>query len=597
MKPLRCILIISLALLNSSVSPSQDKPQQSSSGSGETAQTSSRGVITGRVVSDDGQPLANINVNAYQIGGRQGRSVRADAEGRFQLDGLSRGIYRLSAYTPGYVSEQENVSWPDGKYYRPGDSATIRLIRGGVITGRALNATGEPMSGIPVAVMRVRAGEDRIGQRIQSGRPSLTDDRGIYRIYGLAPGSYVVYAGGGGAGFGYANPFASDARTYFPSSTHDAAAEVSVQAGIETTGIDIRWRGERGYAISGTIKTTGSEPSRRRFIQVDLFNALTGAHEASGFYQPGAASNGFALYGVSDGEYDLIATANDQDQGARSQPRRITVSGRDITGIELTLLPLGSIAGKVILENVPAESRAKACQSSRPASLEEMLISVSRDQSERDERQDYLSYGRSTSPNSQGEFMIKVLAAGRWRLALQLFDDRWYVKAITRSVSEPKPPARAIAPAAALSNDPGRNGLLLKSGEQVSDLTVTLAEGAAALRGKVVAENSKLPARLQVQLVPAEKDSADDLLRYQETQAASDGAFSLGNLAPGKYWLLIRSVTDNDSAERQSRPLFRDSSERAKLRREAEAANIVIELQPCQRVTDFTVKPKSTVKD
>jgi hypothetical protein len=107
-------------------------------------------------------------------------------------------------------------------------------------------------------------------------------------------------------------------------------------------------------------------------------------------------------------------------------------------------------------------------------------------------------------------------------------------------------------------------------------VTATLTKGAARLQGTVTT-----PQPTRVHLVPVEKEAADDLLRYAEVAADSTGAFTLRHLAPGKYWLLARPLTD------ATRPAAWDNAERAKLRRDAEAANQVIQLQPCQRVADY----------
>jgi hypothetical protein len=57
--------------------------------------------------------------------------------------------------------------------------------------------------------------------------------------------------------------------------------------------------------------------------------------------------------------------------------------------------------------------------------------------------------------------------------------------------------------------------------------------------------------------------------------------------ASGKYWLLARPIPDSEPNDKPARPPAWDASERAKLRLEAEAANVVIELKPCQRVSDY----------
>lgn len=50
-----------------------------------------------------------------------------------------------------------------------------------------------------------------------------------------------------------------------------------------------------------------------------------------------------------------------------------------------------------------------------------------------------------------------------------------------------------------------RAGLTVKSGDKLIGLRLTIASGAAMLKGKItVAENTKLPTRLHVHLIPAE---------------------------------------------------------------------------------------------
>jgi protocatechuate 3,4-dioxygenase beta subunit len=66
------------------------------------------------------------------------------------------------------------------------------MPRGGAIMGTVLDEHAEATPGIQVRALRVAV---QAGQRsLQSTRSGTTDDRGIYRIYGLQPGDYVVCA-------------------------------------------------------------------------------------------------------------------------------------------------------------------------------------------------------------------------------------------------------------------------------------------------------------------------------------------------------------------------------------------------------------------
>lgn len=92
--------------------------------------------ITGRVVNESGQPLAGVSVVALHAGGATAQRTSTANEGYFKLERLDAGLYRLVASFPGYVSEPQQVDPNDARaLYRPGDSVSLRLIRGGVIAG------------------------------------------------------------------------------------------------------------------------------------------------------------------------------------------------------------------------------------------------------------------------------------------------------------------------------------------------------------------------------------------------------------------------------------------------------------------------------
>jgi hypothetical protein len=133
-----------------------------------------------------------------------------------------------------------------------------------------------------------------------------------------------------------------------------------------------------------------------------------------------------------------------------------------------------------------------------------------------------------------------------------------------------------------------RNGIAIKPGENLSGVEVIIAEGSASLNGRVVIAKGEIPANLRVHLIPAEAASADDVLRYLETDVRSDGSFMLKHIAPGKY--LIHTRQAGESNDIRIRPAAEDMAERAKLRLEARAAKNEIELQPCARLKDYVVR-------
>ncbi|MGB7922306.1 MAG: hypothetical protein WCF57_03590, partial [Pyrinomonadaceae bacterium] len=91
-------------------------------------------------------------------------------------------------------------------------------------------------------------------------------------------------------------------------------------------------------------------------------------------------------------------------------------------------------------------------------------------------------------------------------------------------------------------------------------------------------------------LIPAEREQADATLRFMEAEVLDDGAFAFTNIAPGRYWLIAKPVAVKDSAETNARPLAWDATSRSLLRREAERANVVVDLQPCQAMVDYVLR-------
>ena len=123
--------------------------------------------------------------------------IVADAEGRFVFRNLPKGRYAFTATASGYLPGNHGQRRAGG----PGTTleletgeklldATIRLWKAGTITGTITDETGEPLVGLTVRSLRrgITAGRMRWTQYLTAS----TDDRGVYRMAGLAPGDYSV---------------------------------------------------------------------------------------------------------------------------------------------------------------------------------------------------------------------------------------------------------------------------------------------------------------------------------------------------------------------------------------------------------------------
>src|SRR5262245_44742920 len=554
------------------------------------------GEITGRVMTEDGAGMPNVTVFLNPVatdrrpttGGSQNRTG-TDEDGNFKFNGLAPRVYSVVAVsTKGYVQRPVPIGErQDGGYQRVGANVTITMIKGGAITGRVTNAMGEPLISVQVNSLMTRDAE---GNPVRGGgRQRFTDDRGVYRIYGLAPGTYVVFTRSSFSG-PYPSPYDLDSPTFHPSSTRETATEVTVTSGGEVSGVDIRYRGDTGHVISGPVTGGGGSPSFNASVSVSLTNAAGGAYfGASNTVRRDDGTIGFAIHGVPDGAYEIVARrfGYNNEEPFASTPRPIVVRGADVGGVELKLLPFGSIAGKFTLEAAPA-----VCETKRKWSLEEALLAL-RSEAKPAGPASALSRDVVNGLTEKGEFTVYNLEANRYFLEPRLPNENWYVKAITAPAATSSPAAaRGAAARSSGPADVARSGIALKAGEKIAGVTVTVADGAAALSGKVAPakEGSRLPARLRVHLVPAEAGAASDVLRYAEAFARSDGSFSLSNIAPGKYWLVARAAPDDEPSDGPPPPAAWDANERAKLRKEAEAMKVEIELKPCQRVTDQVVK-------
>ncbi|MEP7337177.1 MAG: carboxypeptidase-like regulatory domain-containing protein [Acidobacteriota bacterium] len=569
------------------------------------------GTISGQVVSDSGQPIPHAKVSITGIGSiskiLSGRmEIVTNEAGGFQADGLDPAPYSVSATAPGYVLlPDEKVSGMLGagtmKYTHVGESVTIRMLRGGVITGRVTGATGEPIIGISIEVTRVRDENNRAAAAqmniSEMGMTRQTDDRGVYRVYGLAPGAYIVNVGSGALGFSLKpTPFTGRMKIYHPSATtRDNATEVTVSSGEEASGIDIRYRSERGFALSG--KVTGAPANDQGAAMTTSFIMLTKAGTdalvATAFVLPMGDTSSYSFYGLPNGEYEATASRPSLKDGSvmTSASRRVVINGRDIAGIDLALVASASISGSVALEKLAAASFASGaggqkCETGRDSFLDEIVLRARIDDISEKPSQRVNLFGTPgvSAPNDKGEYAIGGLQAGRHFLEGQLPGEHLYIKSIVWTSAPAATPAARQA---------GSNGLTLKAGDKLSGVQVVVAEGAAGVKGKLTAPDAKggkLPARVRVYLLPAEPEAKDDLLRFAEVKAEDDGAFNFANLAPGKYLLAARAIPEAESNDKPPKPVAWNAVERAKLRKEAEAANAAIELKTCQRLADFTLR-------
>ena len=162
--------------------------------------------ISGIVVSDDGdaRPLRRVRVFLNNPEEDIARTTISDDAGRFTFTALPAGRYTLGGAKEGYVTTNYGASRPAG----PGSpiivadrvavsDISLPLLRGAVITGTLLDPEGQPIPGVSMRALRyvyTVNGERRLTAMTTTMAGHITDDRGMYRIYGLPPGEYTIAA-------------------------------------------------------------------------------------------------------------------------------------------------------------------------------------------------------------------------------------------------------------------------------------------------------------------------------------------------------------------------------------------------------------------
>jgi hypothetical protein len=526
------------------------------------------GSIKGRVLSD-GQPITNATVTVSSVNSaRQSRGIPTNDNGDFEVRGLDAGMYRVQASAPAYVSLPAD---PEEEIYRVGDSVSLNMIKGGVITGKVVTADNDPVVAVRVRALMIRDPSGRRPATAVESFDRLTDDRGVYRIFGLVPGTYIVFAGGKGFSGTGANPYDHDAPTFAPSSTRDTAEEITLATGEERT-IDIRYRGDDGHAVSGNV----SVPERpdAPWITINLDRVVKSALESRMTTYQRAGLKGFDFHGVADGDYFVWGVYSPSSSVTLlSEPKRITVKGADVSGLELIVKPLASVEGEVVLEL----STIAECKDRRHPFFRETLVSLERNKKRpeavRDQQLEPSYYGSSrASADAAGRFQLRNLAAGQYSFNVWALGPLWYLRSATLPAA-----SKDLA-----ATDLTRSLLSLKSGDRVTGLKATITEGAASISGQVELPPDRPSGRIAFYVVPAEKDKGEDVMRYFAVAVTDDGSFSMNHIPPGRYWTFAKPVTAENEPDVMALRLTTSAAARARLRREAEAAKSEIELKPCQ---------------
>lgn len=516
------------------------------------AQKVGTAVIRGTVVTaGTGQPIARAIVTATGSGGRAGAVT--DAEGRFELAQLPAGSYNLTVQknlylTGGYKQRRPNgpsqpIVVKDGEVV---EGIVISLTRYGAITGRVLDAYGEPASDVAIHVIADATG----GRRRPRGRSMMSsNDIGEFRVPRLEPGNYIVCAiprvGGGNRPTSFtftSGPVGgvvggvvggipggvvtsvmsgmpdgtgeSATPTCYPSSDFSQAQPIVLPPGQEFHDLTITLRAGAAGRVAGLVLNSAGQPAAQASVSL---LARFGSGAASWIQVGGSGTRpdgSFSFEGVAPGEYRLVATIwHPPVDGRRSDEQRgllnVTTGGGDLDGLVINVGQLAVITGRVLFETSEAKPPAQVRVSTMPA-----------DDSER-------GWPGSTQTDAEYRFELRNLYGVQYLTVGDTGSLR--LKSITHRGRD-------------LTDVP----LDLKPGDRLTDVEIVLTSQTTRVEGAVAAPNA-MPGEYVIVMFSQNPERWRLRSRYVRMSGNDrTGRFRIENAPPDQYYIAAWRRLDLD---------------------------------------------------
>ena len=480
--------------------------------------------VSGRVTLK-GEPARGVVVflqseEATRAGDRRpGSRMKTDENGRFRFAGLKAGRYTLAAIAPGFVTPGENTFGSRAKAIELDDdenfeSQEIALKRGGVITGRVTDASGKPLVEQRVELTRLddRGQPTRTVPGVNPYQYS-TDDRGIFRVYGLPAGRYLVSAG-------FAQREGSIMvtvnrtyyqRTYHPDATEQSKAKVvEVSEGFEATGIDIKMAdAKKTYDVFGRVVNddTGQPVAGVRMSYGSLMDGGKRIGPTGSFGNQADAQGEFHIPGILPGKY-AVFVSREPGSDLYSDPALFEIGDEDVTGLVVKMRRGGSISGVAVIEgtNDPA-----------------ILSKLSQIEIYANVRSEELSSPSGSRANigPDGGFALRGAPPGMARLNIffRAETPRFSILRIERDGA------------------PQREGIQITPGEQVTGVRLVIGAGTNIVRGQLRVTGGALPEGA-ILVVNAYRVGIE-IVNGRSRQVEAGGRFLIEGLTPGEYELKL----------------------------------------------------------
>lgn len=489
-----------------------------------SAQAVGTGTITGHITVG-GKPVQGVTVVLRPLSeGPERKAVgraTTDSEGRFQITGVAAGRYQLMPLAPALVSPVGRIGFREqGKSVSLAEGETVEdidfaLVRGGVITGRVTDSDGRPIINEGVRLAPAEQPNNRREPFFFNPFMFRTDDRGIYRIYGIPPGRYLVSIGEesrGGVvrmGFGRRGFYT---RTFHPSATDEAKATIiEVTEGSEATGVDITaGRQSQTYSASGQVVDADTGKAVPN-VTIGYGALVDGERRmnAFGIGERTDAEGHFRLQGVLPGRYAAFASPDSQN-GFYSVPVPFEISEGDVSGLVIKVRPGASISGIVVIEGTSERSVLARLSQLRVAywPVGETLSTP--------------NFGEGERVNPDGTFRIGGLRPGKFKLML----GGW-----------PRPKGFSLLRIEREGIEIRSGMVEVPAGGAITGLRLVIEYGSGVVRGEVRIENGRLPEGSRL-FVSMRRNGATDA-GGMGAEVDARGRFVIEGLPAGEYLLRL----------------------------------------------------------
>ena len=299
--------------------------------------------LSGRVVDDHagaGVPSADIRVLRTGVRG-VAAELETDGEGRFAAEGLADGEYQIQVSKANHVPSRLQAKLSG----TAASDLLIRLVRCGVISGRVVDSSGQPILG--ATVFALRPGPGGLRRERATGKFAQVDANGKYRLYDLPPGQYLVAAAYGSTAValgstGSASPAAGvgSGMQLYPSNARPQP--FTITSGEAFHNIDVSVLPANLYSVSGRVEPAIEPKAKGRFWlalasseQPAIAVAATTAGEDRSFHFSGIPAGSYELF-VSGPSTARGMFGAEVDDGALFGRTRVTLGSQHVTNLVVT---------------------------------------------------------------------------------------------------------------------------------------------------------------------------------------------------------------------------------------------------------------------